>query len=76
MLRPFKAGNSNIVGWLAVLLSIGFIILFFPGMPAALIWPYEWVIFAGWWVIGGLLIYLKRETYMKSSKDISSSKTM
>lgn len=76
MLRPFKAGNSNIVGWLAVLLSIGFIVLFFPGMPAALIWPYEWVIFAGWWVIGGLLIYFKRETYMKSSKDISSSKTM
>ncbi|MFC4766207.1 hypothetical protein ACFO8Q_02175 [Effusibacillus consociatus] len=27
-------------------------------MPAALVWPYEWFIIAGWWVVG--LIYLIR----------------
>ena len=61
--RPFKAGSSSIVGWIAIFLSIGFAILYMPGMPAALIWPYEWLIFAGWWVIGGYLIFKMRRHY-------------
>lgn len=50
--RPFRAGKSNIVGILATILSIGFIILYMPGMPASLIWPYEWIIFGVWWIFG------------------------
>jgi amino acid transporter len=56
MNRPFRAGKSNIVGWLAIIFSIFFVILYMPGMPAALVWPYEWAIFAGWAVLGILLM--------------------
>lgn len=53
MERPFRAGKSPVIGWLAVLLSIGLATLYMPGMPSsALIWPYEWIIFGGWWLIG------------------------
>lgn len=50
--RPFKAGKSNIVGILASILSIGFIVLYMPGMPASLVWPYEWILFGAWWIVG------------------------
>lgn len=50
--RPFRAGKSNIVGILALILSIGFVFLYMPGMPASLVWPYEWLIVLFWWVIG------------------------
>ncbi|WP_349408698.1 APC family permease [Pseudalkalibacillus sp. SCS-8] len=50
--RPFRAGKGNFVGWIALVLSIGFITLYMPGMPAALIWPYEWIMVAGWFLIG------------------------
>lgn len=50
--RPFRAGKSNLVGIFASILSIGFIILYMPGMPASLVWPYEWLIFGAWWIIG------------------------
>jgi amino acid transporter len=50
--RPFQAGKSPIVGWTALILSIGFIILYMPGMPSALVWPYEWIITLIWWIIG------------------------
>ncbi|WP_243292685.1 APC family permease [Bacillus sp. FJAT-47783] len=57
MERPFRAGNSSIVGWIAVLLSIGLAALYMPGMPSALIWPYEWILFGGWWVIGAYFLW-------------------
>ncbi|WP_339164488.1 APC family permease [Siminovitchia sp. FSL W7-1587] len=63
MERPFKAGKSSIVGWLAVLMSIFFVILYMPGMPAALIWPYEWAIFAGWMLLGFLLMLSMRKNF-------------
>ena len=52
MERPFRAGKSNFIGWIALFLSIGFISLYMPGMPAALIWPYEWLMVLGWFLIG------------------------
>lgn len=63
MIRPFQAGKSNMVGWIAIILSIFFVVLYFPGMPAALVWPYEWGIFAGWWIIGFILMFVMRENY-------------
>jgi amino acid transporter len=38
-----------IVSWA---LFIGFIVLYMPGMPSALVWPYEWTITLIWWIIG------------------------
>ncbi|RAS86403.1 APC family permease [Priestia endophytica] len=65
MVRPFRAGKSNTIGWIALILSIGFISLYLPGMPAALVWPYEWLIFAGWWIIGFSLMVKMRSNYTK-----------
>ncbi len=57
MERPFKAGKGQAVGWIALVLSFGFIVLYMPGMPAALIWPYEWIMVAGWVAIGAYFYY-------------------
>ncbi|RNA70016.1 APC family permease [Alteribacter keqinensis] len=51
MERPYKAGRTTIVGWIALVLSIGFLVIYSPGMPAALTGP-EWAIFCGWFLIG------------------------
>ncbi|MBM7648539.1 amino acid transporter [Bacillus ectoiniformans] len=67
--RPFKAGKSNAIGWLAVIMSFGFIALYMPGMPAALIWPYEWILFAGWAGIGVYFFWqMTREKYQNKEK--------
>ncbi|GIN90443.1 amino acid permease [Siminovitchia terrae] len=65
MVRPFRAGKSSIVGWIAIILSIFFVILYMPGMPAALVWPYEWAIFAGWTILGIILMIAMRENFPK-----------
>lgn len=55
MERPYKAGNSELVGWIAVGMSLFLMSLYLPGMPAALIWPAEWIIVGGWALIGAAL---------------------
>lgn len=52
MERPYKSGNSNIVGWLAAISSLFFLILYLPGMPSSLSWPVEWVIIFVWFALG------------------------
>lgn len=56
MERPFRTPAGNVIGWLALVLSLGLATLYLPGMPAALAWPYEWVIVGAWWVLGGLFM--------------------
>jgi APA family basic amino acid/polyamine antiporter len=58
MPRPFRAGKSSIIGYLAILMTFGMGILYMPGMPSALVWPAEWIIFGGWMLIG--LIFLAK----------------
>ncbi|OXY83384.1 APC family permease [Oceanimonas doudoroffii] len=60
MVRPFRAGESNAIGWAAVAFSLLFVALYLPGMPAALVWPYEWLILAGWWGAGFLMMFFMR----------------
>lgn len=57
MARPFKAGKGNAIGWIALVLCFGFIVIYMPGMPAALVWPYEWLMVAGWTGIGAYFFY-------------------
>lgn len=59
--RPFRAGKSSVVGWIAIILSLFFISLYLPNMPAALSWPYEWIMFAGWWIIGFTMMFMMRK---------------
>ncbi len=56
MERPFRVSNGRVIGTLAAVFSLGLAVLFLPGMPAALVWPYEWVIFGLWWAVGVALM--------------------
>ena len=56
MERPFRTPGGVPTGVVAVVLASGLGVLFLPGMPAALVWPYEGVIFGGWAVAGAFLI--------------------
>ncbi len=58
MERPFRAGRGPIIGIIAVVLSLGIAVQYLPGMPAGLIWPYEWIIVLVWWAVG--LIFMTR----------------
>lgn len=48
MPRPFTVKNGKLIGFLAAGLSAVFVLLYLPGSPAALVWPYEWLIALGW----------------------------
>jgi basic amino acid/polyamine antiporter, APA family len=54
--RPFRVSHGTAVGVLAGVLSLGLAVLYLPGMPAALIWPYEWIILGAWWLVGLVLV--------------------
>lgn len=52
MPRPYRVRGGRAVGGLAAVLAIGLGVLYLPTMPAALVWPYEWVIVGVWWLLG------------------------
>lgn len=56
MERPYRVSGGRTVGVLAAVLTLGLAVLFLPGMPSALIWPAEWVIFGLWWLAGLVLV--------------------
>ena len=56
MERPFRVLGGSGVGVAAAVLTFVLGILFMPGMPAALVWPYEWIILIAWWGIGAVLV--------------------
>ena len=44
------------IGWLALLGSLGLLMLYLPGSPSALLWPVEWGLVGAWFVLG-LVLY-------------------
>ncbi|GAK05019.1 amino acid permease-associated region [Geomicrobium sp. JCM 19037] len=60
--RPFRAGRSVWIGWLALLMSLFFFVQYMPGMPAGL-GIQEWMILGGWWAIGAYFAITRYETY-------------
>lgn len=54
--RPFRTPGGTPTGVTAAILAVALGVLYLPGMPAALAWPYEWVILIGWAVAGAALI--------------------
>ena len=58
MPRPFRVSHGRAVGWSALILAVAITILYFPGSPSALLWPYEWAIVLTW-TLFGLLFYLR-----------------
>lgn len=63
MPRPFRVANGELVGWGALLLSICIVLLYLPGSPAALIWPYEWTIVLLWTLLGVVFYLWTRATH-------------
>ena len=54
MKRPYKVKHGKLVGIIAVLMCVILTIMYLPGSPAALVWPYEWGIVMAWVVLGGV----------------------
>lgn len=68
MERPFKVANGMIVGYAALILSLGIILLYMPGSPSALVWPYEWVMVGGWCLLG-IIFYIWSRTVHTGESD-------
>ncbi|WP_246206632.1 APC family permease [Virgibacillus ihumii] len=69
MKRPFKLPGGTSIGWIAIIMTIGIAILYMPGMPSALAWPYEWLII-GLWAVLGLILY--KYSVAKYGKDYAN----
>jgi APA family basic amino acid/polyamine antiporter len=52
MPRPFRLKHGVPIGWLALLGSLGLLMLYLPGSPSALLWPVEWGLVGAWFVLG------------------------
>jgi amino acid transporter len=58
--RPFRAGKGNLVGIAALVLSVALFLVYLPGSPASLVWPYEWLIVLLWALVGaGLYVWAR-----------------
>ncbi len=55
--RPFRVPAGTVVGWAALVLSLGLFFLYLPGSPAALVWPQEWLLVLAWTVLGAVLFF-------------------
>jgi amino acid transporter len=58
MERPCRTGQGPWVGYVALALSAALFCVYLPWSPAALEWPYEWLICVGWALIG-IVFYLR-----------------
>ena len=58
MPRPFKVSHPNLVGYGAIVLSLGLLSAFFPWSDSALSWPEEWLTIVVWSALG-LVLYLR-----------------
>ncbi|GAA3717407.1 APC family permease [Salinicoccus jeotgali] len=64
--RPFKIKYWKTTGIMAIILSILFIGFYMPFSPSALVWPMEWLIVGGWYLIG-FIFYI-----FGSEKDVNA----
>ena len=60
MPRPYEVRHGRLIGTAALVLSLGIALLYLPGSPAALIWPYEWLIVIGWVLLGAVMLRIAR----------------
>ena len=60
MPRPYAVRFWKFTGFAALMLSLAIVLLFLPGSPAALIWPWEWAIVGGWSLLGAVLLAAAR----------------
>ena len=56
MPRPFKVSHANLVGYGAVILSLGLLSAFLPWSESSLQWPEEWLTIMVWMCLGIALL--------------------
>jgi basic amino acid/polyamine antiporter, APA family len=76
MKRPFLLRGGGVIGWVALLMSIGICVLYMPGMPSALVWPYEWVIILVWAILGVVLYKVSMKSYGTENSDTYMNKEL
>ena len=64
MPRPFKVSHPRVVGYGAVILSIGLLSAFMPWSASSLQWPHEWLTIVVWSCLG--LVLLARFEHLKA----------
>ncbi len=52
MPRPFKLPFGNLFGYLAILVVAVLALAYLPFSPAALAWPFEWLLLLAWFALG------------------------
>lgn len=62
--RPFSIKRWKVIGLIAIILSILFILLYMPFSPSALVWPMEWFIVIGWYLIGIIFFMMGKEKHI------------
>lgn len=75
MPRPYKVKNGKVVGIIAIVLSGLMGIMYLPTAPAALVWPYEWIIIIGWCVLGIVFYVWAKAAYGEFAHEISINDT-
>lgn len=60
--RPFKVSHPNLVGYGAIILSLGLLSAFMPWSESALSWPAEWLTIVVWTTLGSLVYLFYRKT--------------
>lgn len=68
MARPFYLKGGSTIGIIALIMSIGVMILYMPGMPSALSTP-EWIIILVWIVLGFIFYATSINKFGKDESD-------
>lgn len=62
MPRPYMAPGGKLLGWFGLVASLMMASLYLPGMPAALVWPQEWIMVVLWFGLGSLVYFYTSKT--------------
>ena len=68
MIRPFRASGGIFLGAFGVIASLGMAALYLPSMPAALIWPQEWLMVLAWFGLGAMSYWWIYLPYKKKNQ--------
>jgi len=69
MERPFRVPGGKSVGIAALIASVGIFLMYMPGSPAALVWPYEWLMVGVWVTLGVVFYLIARSAHDQSASD-------
>jgi amino acid transporter len=57
MERPFRVSHPNLVGYGAIILTLGLLSAFLPWSDSALAWPDEWLTIVVWSILGAIILW-------------------